>query len=168
MLHRNDHRRLRSVIASDTIDFVCDDRSDGSGGKRAQHRRMKPQKLAQELKKRGLYDDKASREEMEIALHKAVEGEPCCANSECSCVKNGLGCQSDACNCWHDSHVHEKKGSGSNHNGVVPTDEIERRCGNSFGMYAVDLESIDRERGRTLAKFGLGYCQPVSASLNHD
>ena len=121
---------------------------------------MKPQKLAQELKKRGIYNPKASREDMEIALHKAVEAEPCCSSNDCICSRNGLECQSDACACWHDSHVHEKKHAGSN-GAFVSVDEIRRRCGNANGMYAVDLNSIDEARVATLSKMNLSYCQPV-------
>lgn len=120
---------------------------------------MKPQKLAQELKKRGIYNPKASREEMEIELHNAVEAEPCCSSNDCICSRNGIECQSDACACWHDSHVHEK--SNGRNGRFVSVDEIRRRCGNTIGMYSVDLNAIDKVRSATLSKLNLAYCQPV-------
>lgn len=127
---------------------------DGSAGKRAQHRRMKPSKLTQELKKRGLYDPSASREQLEITLHDAVAKEPCCRSDDCFCFRNGIDCQSDACSCWHDSHVHAKPGSA-----FPSIDEIQTRCGNPLGMYTVDLEAIDSFRSKVLESM---ICQPIS------
>ena len=121
---------------------------DGSGGKKAQHRRLKPSKVVQELKKRHLYDPSIalmSREQMEKILHKAVEKEPCCRDDDCFCVRNGIICQADACSCWHDSHVHVKNNSGSNGT-VLSNDDIRKRCGNPLGIYLVDTEGIDRYR----------------------
>lgn len=116
---------------------------DGSGGKRAQHRRMKPSKLTQELKKRGIYDPSASREELEILLHDAVENEPCCRGDDCFCIRNGIDCQSDACSCWHNSHVNAK--------GNFPSiEEIKNRCGNPLGHYTVDLDKINAFREKVL------------------
>jgi hypothetical protein len=121
---------------------------DGSGGKKAQHRRLKPSKVVQELKKRHLYDPSVasmSREQMEKILHKAVENEPCCRDDNCFCVRNGIICQADACSCWHDSHVHVKHNSGSNSH-VLSNDDIRKRCGNPEGTYLVDSKAIDRYR----------------------
>jgi hypothetical protein len=120
---------------------------DGSGGKKAQHRRLKPSKLTQELKKRNLYDASSSREEMEKTLHDAVEREPCCSTDDCFCVRNGIDCQADACSCWHDSHVHTKSRTGDT---FPSTEEIKARCGNPLGMYVVDLEAIDSYRRQLL------------------
>ena len=128
--------------------------SDGSGGKRAQHRRLKPQKLTQELKKRGLYDPHASREQLEHTLHDAVEQEPCCYwADDCACARNGIECQADACACWHDSHVHEKKTAAR-----LKVDEIQRRCGNTYGMEVVNIEAIELYREQVLTAL---VCQPV-------
>lgn len=121
---------------------------DGSGGKKAQHRRLKPSKVVQELKKRHLYDPSVasmSREHMEMTLHKAVENEPCCGDNNCFCVRNGIVCQADACSCWHDSHVHAKHSSGSSSH-VLTNDDIRKRCGNPEGTYLVDSDVIDRYR----------------------
>jgi hypothetical protein len=131
---------------------------DGSGGKRAQHRRMKPSKLTQELKKRSIYNPNASREQLERTLHDAVEKEPCCRDDDCFCIRNGIDCQSDACSCWHDSHVHSKPGS------AFPTiKEIKSRCGNPFGMYTVDVDVIDGYRSNILKSM---ICHPVESQKN--
>ena len=127
---------------------------DGSGGKRAQHRRMKPSRLSQELKKRGLYDPKASRETLERILYKAVAKEPCCRGDDCFCSRNGIDCQADSCSCWHDSHVHTK----STGNGYLDVHEIQARCGNPLGMATVDIATIDNFRTDILES---QICQPV-------
>eukprot|EP00536_Pseudo-nitzschia_multiseries_P001575 jgi/Psemu1/234757/estExt_Genewise1.C_190230 len=122
---------------------------DGSGGKKAQHRRLKPSKVVQELKKRHLYDSalaKSTREEMEKVLHDAVEKEPCCSSSDCFCVRNGLICQADACSCWHDSHVHVKHGDRE----PLSNADIRKRCGNPSGMYLVDTDAIEDYRIKIL------------------
>ena len=128
--------------------------SDGSGGKKAQHRRLKPSKVVQELKKRGLYDSVAassSREQIEKMLHDAVEKEPCCGSEDCFCVRNGLICQGDSCSCWHDSHVHAKHSSGSSEHTLSNAD-IRKRCGNPLGTYLVDTEAIDNYRIKVMAE----------------
>jgi hypothetical protein len=135
---------------------------DGSGGKKAQHKRLKPSKLSQELKKRNLYDSSMSREEMEKVLQKAVEEEPCCRDEDCFCIRNGIDCQADACSCWHDSHVHIKRYSDS---GPLSNEEIETRCGNPFGMYLVDLDAIDSFRSKVVQnqKDGMFFCLPTAS-----
>jgi hypothetical protein len=115
------------------------------GGKKAQHRRLKPAKLTAELKKRNLYDESASREELERILHDAVEKEPCCSSEDCFCHRNGIECQADACSCWHDSHVHTKSGSR-----YLSIQVIKERCGNPNGTSAVDCDGIDAYRERML------------------
>jgi hypothetical protein len=131
---------------------------DGSSGKRAQHRRMKPSKVAQELKKREIYDPGASREASEQTLHDAVEAEPCCSGNDCFCIRNGLDCQADACSCWHDSHVHNKSG------GVfLSVRKIKSRCGNPLGMATVDNEAIDKFRKVVLESNSI-ICHPVGAA----
>eukprot|EP00934_Nitzschia_sp_Nitz4_P006331 Nitzschia sp. Nitz4//scaffold252_size28738//163//1885//NITZ4_008091-RA/size28738-snap-gene-0.2-mRNA-1//-1//CDS//3329544251//6321//frame0 len=131
----------------------------GGGGKKAQHRRMKPSKVAQELKKRNLYNPSASREEMERALHDAVAKEPCCLGEDCFCFRNGIDCQADACRCWHDSHVHENGGANGH---VVTIEDIVRRCGNPIGMATVNSTEIDAYRNNILDN-GILFCQPVAS-----
>ena len=136
---------------------------DGSGGKKAQHRRLKPSKVVQELKKRNLYDDSVaamSRDQMEKLLHKTVESEPCCRDESCFCFRNGIICQADACSCWHDSHVHAKHSSGD----PLTNDEIRKRCGNPLGTYLVDMDAIDSYRAEMIKQASdLFICQPVSS-----
>jgi hypothetical protein len=129
---------------------------DGSGGKRSQHRRLKPSKLTAELKKRGLDDPNRSREESEQVLHDAVEQEPCCWGDDCFCARNGIDCQADACACWHNSHVHTKSTGG----GYLCPADIEKRCGNPNGMYTVNLDEINAFREKLLSS---PICQPVTS-----
>jgi hypothetical protein len=122
------------------------------GGKKAQHRRMNERKVKEELRKRGLLPDNSeatTRAELEQLLHDAVEKEPCCWNNDCVCVRNGLGCQADACSCWHDSH--QRKGSSGEEAPFPSIETIEERCGNN--MYVVDLDGISAFRKQ--------FCQPV-------
>ncbi|CAJ1957166.1 unnamed protein product [Cylindrotheca closterium] len=118
---------------------------DGSGGKGAQRRRLKPSVLAKELKKRNMYNAKDSREKMEKLLHDLVDKEPCCSDEDCFCTRNGIDCQSDACSCWHDSHVHAKGGSA-----FPSVEEIKARCGNPNGMYTVNFNEIELYRTNIL------------------
>lgn len=115
------------------------------GGKKAAHRRLKPSKLRDELKKRNMYDESKSREKLEQILHDAVEKEPCCGSSDCFCHRNGIDCQADACSCWHDSHVHEKSGER-----YLSVETISARCGNPSGTTVVDVDAIDSYRARVL------------------
>jgi hypothetical protein len=140
---------------------------DGSGGKKAQHRRLKPSKVVQELKKRHLYDSSVaamSREQMEKLLHKVVENEPCCRDESCFCFRNGINCQADTCSCWHDSHVHAKRNSGSNVD-ALSNDDIRKRCGNPLGTYVVDMVAIDAYRADTLKQTKL---QLLDESIQSD
>ena len=132
---------------------------DGSGGKKSQHRRLKPSKVVQELKKRDLYDSSVasmSRDKMEKMLYKAVEKEPCCRDDACFCIRNGINCQADACSCWHDSHVHVKHSDG-----VLANDDIRKRCGNPLGIYVVDTEAIDTYRVDVMKKKKLVQGPPI-------
>jgi hypothetical protein len=115
------------------------------GGKKAAHRRLKPSKLRDELKKRNLFDESKSREELEQILHDAVEKEPCCGSSDCFCFRNGIDCQADACSCWHDSHVHTKSAER-----YLSVQAIAERCGNPLGTNIVDMDAIDSYRARVL------------------
>jgi len=128
------------------------------GGKKAQHRRLKPSKLRDELKKRNLYDESKSREELEKILHDAVEQEPCCGTADCFCYRNGINCQTDACSCWHDSHVHVKGGTKG---GYLSVASVKERCGNPLGTLAVDVDAIDDYRARVLES---GMCQFIEAA----
>jgi hypothetical protein len=135
---------------------------DGSGGKRAQHRRLKPSKLTAELKKRGLdvpANINRSREESEQVLHDAVEQESCCWGDDCFCARNGIDCQADACACWHNSHVNTKSSGG----GYLGPADIEKRCGNPNGMYTVNLDEINAFREKLLSN-PIMICQPVTSS----
>ena len=135
------------------------------GGKKAQHKRLKPSKLHQELKKRNLFDASMSREDMEKLLHKTIEEEPCCRDEDCFCVRNGINCQADACSCWHDSHVHVKRYSDS---GPLSNQDIQTRCGNPLGMYVVDLDGIDQYRNKIVTNQQEGgglFCLPVSSAV---
>lgn len=126
------------------------------GGKKAQHRRLKPSKLREELKKRNLYDESKSREALEQILHDAVEKEPCCGTVDCFCYRNGIDCQADGCSCWHDSHVHTKTG-----NRHLSLQVIKQRCGNPLGTTTVDFEAIDSYRTRVLEA---NMCQFIAAA----
>lgn len=127
----------------------------GGGGKKAQHRRLKPSKLTQELKKRDLYDASASREELERILHDAVAKEPCCKGEDCFCFRNGIDCQTDACSCWHDSHGHSKSIE------LLSIEDVKKRCGNPLGMTTVDILSIEAYRREIMDHF---VCRPVGAA----
>jgi hypothetical protein len=125
-------------------------------GKTAQKKRLAIHKVKIELKKRNLLpkDDHAvSREELERILHDAVEKEGCC-DYDCPCYQNGIGCQSDACDCWQQSYKENNTTSFS-----LTTQDIRNRCGNRLGMYTVDMDVIDEYRRNVLEK--LTYCPPV-------
>jgi hypothetical protein len=136
----------------------------GEGKKKApQHRRrrMKPLKVIEELRKRGKLppnhysSNNMSRSELEQLLHDVVEEEPCCWGDECSCRREGIGCQADACSCWLESHQ-PRKGRNNNHhhggmqdeNDLLSVTRIRERCGNN--MYCVDVDRIH--------EFRRGYC----------
>lgn len=144
---------------------------DGSGGKKAQHRRLKPSKVVSELKKRHLYDSTvaaSSRDEMEKLLHKVVESEPCCKDEDCFCVRNGIVCQADACSCWHNSHVHAKHTSDIDGHPLT-NDDIRKRCGNPLGTYLVDVDTIDGYRKKVITQIKQNgdykfVCQPTQDS----
>jgi hypothetical protein len=130
-------------------------------GKKASHRRLKPSILAKELKKRNMYDQSASREEMEQTLHDAVEKEPCCG-PDCFCVRNGIECAMDACSCW--KAIRSKKKED-----LLPScTEIKMFCrgeSDMGGMYVVSLGAIDDYRNSILEKLqedGHLFCTPVN------
>lgn len=129
---------------------------DGGGGKKAQHRRMKPQKVIEELRKRGKLpsNNKHSRAELEQLLHDVVEQEPCCWGEDCSCRRNGIGCQADACSCWLESHQRKGHNNKSLQDDDPTVKDIRERCGNN--MYAVDLDGIH--------DFRLQFCQVIETN----
>jgi hypothetical protein len=153
--------------------------TDGTGGKKAAHRRMNVLKLKDELKKRGLLNNNnnmmLSRHEMEVLLHDAVELESCCAMSDdCVCIRNGINCQADVCSCWHVSHQtkeqhHHKKNhkntatanttttdndDDEKQGGVMlSVERIQERCGNKYGMYVVNVDEISAFRKEMLCQF---------------
>jgi hypothetical protein len=117
---------------------------------------MKPSKVAQEVKKREIYDPGASREALEQTLRNAVEAGMIAF--ECFWVRNGLDCQADACSCWHDSHVHNKNGGE-----FLPIQKIKKsQCGNPLGMATVDIEAIDKFCKVVLESNSI-ICHPVGA-----
>jgi Cysteine/serine-rich nuclear protein N-terminus len=127
------------------------------------HKRMKLQKLKDELIKRNLLSSSSdathdtstemTREEMEQLLHDTVGTEPCCLYPDaCFCARNGIGCQADVCTCWHSSHSSigsnsTKSNKASSSSSAITAQEIQQRCGNSVGgMYVVDDHKIDTFR----------------------
>jgi hypothetical protein len=124
----------------------------GGGGKRAHSRRLSVHKVIDELRKRHkLPAENKSREELELLLHSIVAEEPCCAH-DCPCAQNGINCQVDACSCWLASHMEDKKASN-----FVPNIDIRERCGNKYGMYALDESQVDAERKHQIRM----YCQVI-------
>jgi hypothetical protein len=157
-------RKLQVPIVSSsstaTATTASNNHSKKSHTGNSNNKRMKLQKLKDELTKRNLFvasnesDTTAStmtREEMEQLLHDTVEKEPCCLYTDtCFCARNGIGCQADVCTCWHSSHSNtgsntksDKKSSSS----AITVQEIQQRCGNNVGgMYVVDDHKIDTFR----------------------
>ncbi|GAX28229.1 hypothetical protein FisN_27Hh123 [Fistulifera solaris] len=124
----------------------------GGGGKKAHSRRLSVHKVIEELRKRHkLPTENKSREELELLLHSIVAEEPCCTH-DCPCTQNGINCQVDACSCWLASHMEDKKASNS-----VPNKNIRERCGNRYGMYAIDESLVDAERRHQIRM----YCQVI-------
>lgn len=129
--------------------------------KRGSNRRLNERKLKEELRKRGLLhkgNADMSREKMEKMLHDAIESQPCCWGIDCPCVRSGIGCQADICSCWHASHdvPHAKKkedeaATDSRKVGESDVEAIERTCGNTNGMYVVDMKAIKEHRKQYIA-----------------
>jgi hypothetical protein len=133
----------------------------GTSGKTAQKKRLAVNKLKSELRKRNLLPkdndhsaSSSSREQLERILHDAVEKEGCC-DYDCPCYQNGIGCQSDACDCWQQQPSSNDNITASS----MTTQDIRDRCGNRHGMYTVDGTVIDEYRRNVLEK--LTYCPPV-------
>lgn len=128
-----------------------------AAGKKASHRRLSAQKVKEELRKRHALTNNTNmkREELELLLHDLVAQEPCCRDDNCTCVKNGIDCQSDSCACWHASHQSSSKKTIDT---IITPDIIQNRCGNKFGMYTVDMHLIRKYREPFLT-----YCQPIIA-----
>lgn len=131
----------------------------GGGGRKAHHKRMNIQDVKKELRKRHLLpSEPKTREELERLLHDAVEEEGCCINDDCFCVRNGINCQMDACDCWLPSH--QTKDSEKKQAYTLTSQQIEATCGNRYGMYVVDLEKIQSFRKQVLAS--MQFCQEIS------
>lgn len=133
---------------------------DGTGGKKANSRRMKLQQVKIELRKRHkLPDDPKSREELERLLHETVENEPCCSGDDCPCLHNGIACQADTCSCWYSTHqttdFQKKKLKNEQEDSLISVAELQARCGNKYGMYAVDTTAIQAWRK------SYTYCHPI-------
>ena len=129
-----------------------------NAGKKAAHRRLNVNKVKEELRKRNALPPppQGSREDLERLLADLVQKEPCCG-PECECSLNGIGCQSDACSCWKASNNHLKESTQA-----PSPQEIKRRCGNTFGMYAYDEAKIEAYRRPFFTT--TTYCQPVAAT----
>ena len=136
---------------------------------------MKLLRVKDELKKRHLLPTETkTREELELLLHDAVEKEACCSGHDCPCARNGIECQADVCTCWYDSHQTKdgaKKDADHPNTTCSSTDEvtdIQQRCGNSYGMYVVDLTKIHEMRQQIIqAAYDNGdasmfVCRPIS------
>ncbi|GAX23345.1 hypothetical protein FisN_27Lh123 [Fistulifera solaris] len=124
----------------------------GGGGKKAHSRRLSVHKVIEELRKRHkLPVENKNREELELLLHSIVREEPCCTH-DCPCTQNGINCQVDACSCWLASHIEDRKASNS-----VPNKVIRERCGNKYGMYAIDESQVNAERKQQIRM----YCQVI-------
>jgi hypothetical protein len=121
---------------------------------------MKVEKVKAELRKRHLLPTETkTREELELLLHDAVEKEPCCSSDDCPCYHNGIDCQADTCSCWYSSHqtTDLQKKMKAQTDAVVAVSEIQRRCGNKYGMYTVDATAIDEFRKKYI------YCEVATA-----
>jgi len=155
-------RNSRSVRGCDCRKLVVyiPPKDGAECGKRAQKRRMNILKVKEELRKRKLLprnDKSIAREELERMLRDAVEGEPCCMG-DCPCVQHGIGCQENACSCWTPSHqtkatqlktggnISSSSGAESGGSDDFSAKTIRTRCGNKYGMYAVDFRRIDSYR----------------------
>ena len=126
----------------------------GGGGKKAHHRRMQVRRVKEELKKRHLLPTETkTREELELLLHDTVEKEACCINADCPCVRNGIECQADVCDCWHDSHQTKEQKHQHHLAADFVVKDVQDRCGNPNGMYAVDLAAIHAMRQRILQAY---------------
>jgi len=105
-------------------------------------KRLSVSKVKDELRKRRykLPTQKITREELEQTLYKLVQEEPCCNDTNCTCIRNGIGCQADTCSCW------------SNVNPNCSSSSIRELCGNKLGMYIVDTKHIRSYREDVIAK----------------
>ena len=136
---------------------------DLNGGKKSHnHRRLKEQKVKDELRKRHITIPKEckSREELEQLLYDEVEKHGCCYGNDCPCARSGIGCQSDTCSCWFKSHVtHKKESKGE----IVSPDGAQQRCGNKNGIYVVDFDAIEKYRDRFITARDAGICGSIDS-----
>jgi hypothetical protein len=146
---RNELEQIRnSRTMEGAMGCTCRKLNVTGGGKKS-HRRMKLQKVKEELSKRQRLPaehDTMSRDDLELILQSAVDQEPCCLYADsCFCARNEIGCQAETCSCWHSSHQSVAKGTTSSK--APSPDEIRARCGNvAGGMYVVDIDAIDAFR----------------------
>jgi len=140
----------------------------GGGGKKAHHRRLAVKRVKEELQKRQLLPSThKTREELEILLHHAVEREACCISNDCPCVRSGIDCQADVCDCWHDSHQSKESKQQQQHKHASTTHDVQERCGNPNGMYAVDLERIHEVRQQILKACKAEFSKSKNNSNSH-
>jgi hypothetical protein len=98
--------------------------------------KMSIRQVKEELRKRhALPAVDTTKQELEQLLYTIAQNEACCSSNDCPCFKNGINCQADACSCWN--HSNEKPQT---------VKEINERCGNKNGMYAVDFKQIGKYR----------------------
>ena len=113
----------------------------GSGNKRkSSHRRLPERKVQEEL--RGLLhgagmSSTLTREGQEILLHDAIDKEPCCWGNNCPCWRDGIGCQSETCSCWHGDSSSTTK---------VDESVLKSFCGNPNGIYFGNFDAIQQYR----------------------
>jgi len=107
-------------------------------GKYGKKKVFTERRLKDELKLRGRNKDACkSRAEMEEILTHLIDQDPCCGE-DCPCVKNGIGCHENACSCWRD--IGDR----------CTVDEINRSCGNKFGMEVMDVDEIRSHSAKVL------------------
>jgi len=102
--------------------------------------KISDRKLKEELRKRRLETD-GSKVDLVERLKAAVDSEPCCSESSCPCVKEGINCQADLCSCWCG-----KKGN-IDRNAILRCQEL---CGNRHGIYIYDSNRISENRASVL------------------
>jgi hypothetical protein len=148
---RNELEQIRnSRTMEGSMGCTCRKLNVTGGGKKSQ-RRMKLQKVKEELRKRQRLPpehETMSREELELVLQTAVDQEPCCLYADsCFCARNEIGCQAETCSCWHSSHQLPSGSKGASSSKAPSPEEIRARCGNVVsGMYVVDIDAIDTFR----------------------
>jgi len=110
--------------------------------------------IQQELRNRGKlpqHCDMMTSRALLSLLQKVVAQEPCCTtNNNCACVRDGVECQSNVCNCAWESLV-ATSASSSSKNGCTSSKADPRTfCANPRGMNVLDVDRIKAERSSML------------------